>query len=131
MAAAAGWLDGWHAFVSLRLLFFRAQALEPLLEVLGAKAYTHLHKELSFELGEVYQELADIKVARCGQLPIFFLHGCVCLHKLQCSTVNYLPPPLECIMHMQYHCFKVIPVCMGVWDGFFVCTCTESGAPSR
>ncbi|CAM9265333.1 unnamed protein product [Choristocarpus tenellus] len=42
----------------------RAQALEPLLKALGVKAYTHLHKELSFELGKIYEDLADLKTLR-------------------------------------------------------------------
>ncbi|CAM9811129.1 unnamed protein product [Discosporangium mesarthrocarpum] len=42
----------------------RAQSLEPILKSLGMKAYSHLHKELSFELGEVYEELADFKRQR-------------------------------------------------------------------
>ncbi|CAN0393396.1 unnamed protein product, partial [Hapterophycus canaliculatus] len=42
----------------------RAQALEPLLNALAPKAYAHLHKELSFELGEIHQDLADIKILR-------------------------------------------------------------------
>ncbi|CAM9425840.1 unnamed protein product [Pylaiella littoralis] len=42
----------------------RAQALEPLLAALAPKAYERFHKELSFELGEIYQDLADVKVTR-------------------------------------------------------------------
>ncbi|CAM9495753.1 unnamed protein product [Scytosiphon promiscuus] len=42
----------------------RAQALEPLLNALAPKAYARLHKEMSFELGEIYQDLADIKILR-------------------------------------------------------------------
>ncbi|CAM9942424.1 unnamed protein product, partial [Ectocarpus sp. 4 AP-2014] len=45
----------------------RAQALEPLLDALARKAYARLHKELSFELGEIYQDLADIKILRAEE----------------------------------------------------------------
>ncbi|CBJ28687.1 conserved unknown protein [Ectocarpus siliculosus] len=45
----------------------RAQALEPLLDALARKAYARLHKELSFELGEIYQDLADIKTLRAEE----------------------------------------------------------------
>ncbi|CAN0443235.1 unnamed protein product, partial [Ectocarpus sp. 12 AP-2014] len=45
----------------------RAQALEPLLDALARKAYARLHKELSFELGEIYQDLADLKILRAEE----------------------------------------------------------------
>lgn len=45
-------------------MYYRAQVLEPLLDALARKAYVRLHKELSFELGEIYQDLADIKILR-------------------------------------------------------------------
>lgn len=52
---------------------FRVQALEPLVDVLSKKAYSHLHKELSFELGEIYQDLADLKVTRYAALIVLLL----------------------------------------------------------
>lgn len=52
-------------FFPLPPLLVRAQALEPLLKVLSIKAYLRLHKELSFELGEIYQEMARMKLGRC------------------------------------------------------------------
>ena len=35
------------------------------MKVLAVKAYLRLHKELSFELGEIYQEMARVKLERC------------------------------------------------------------------
>ncbi|CAM9230812.1 unnamed protein product, partial [Phaeothamnion confervicola] len=46
------------------MLCRRASALAPLLAQLGTQAYGDLHKELSFELGEVYAEMAELKLAR-------------------------------------------------------------------
>lgn len=54
--------------------FCRAQALEPLLNALAPKAYARLHKELSFELGEIYQDLADIKILRWVQPATVVAH---------------------------------------------------------
>eukprot|EP00622_Pseudochattonella_farcimen_P004754 FR740215.1.p2 GENE.FR740215.1~~FR740215.1.p2 ORF type:complete len:119 (+),score=25.94 FR740215.1:54-359(+) len=42
----------------------RAAGLKPLLDDLGRQPYADLHKSLSFELGEVNMEMAEMKLAR-------------------------------------------------------------------
>jgi hypothetical protein len=49
----------------------RCQALEPLLKALSRQAYEALHKELSFEAGEVYTSMLEIKEERIrGKLEL-------------------------------------------------------------